>query len=42
MGTKEFVKSIQVPEKLTPNVILQLTKGQFGSDRFRDFLGARS
>ena len=38
MGTKQFVESIQVPEKLTPKVILELTHGHFGSDKFREFL----
>jgi len=37
-GTKSFVESIEVPKKLTPNVILKLTEGQFGSSKFRNFL----
>ena len=39
MGTKQFVESIKVPEKLTPRIILQITKGRFGSDKFAEFLG---
>ena len=39
MGTKQFVNSIQVPEKLTPRSIIEITKGNFGSDKFKDFLG---
>ena len=37
-GTKEFVNSINLPEKLTPNVILGLTESRFGHDRFKSFL----
>ena len=37
-GVKEFVKSTDMPEKLTPNVILEMTKGRFGHDQFRSFL----
>jgi hypothetical protein len=39
-GTKEFVNSIQVPEKLTPNVILKITNGKYGNKKFANFIGA--
>jgi len=39
MGTKEFIESIKVPDKLTPNVIMELTKGKYGQESFRQFLG---
>ena len=38
MGVNGFVQSIQMPEKLTPNVILKLTEGQYGHEQFRSFL----
>jgi hypothetical protein len=38
LGTKEFVESIQLPEKLTPRVILELTQGRYGHDQFKCFL----
>jgi hypothetical protein len=37
-GVKEFVKSIEVPKKLTPRLILKITKGHFGNDDFKKFL----
>ena len=37
-GVKDFVKSIKMPDKLTPNVVLVITKGKFGNDTFRKFL----
>jgi hypothetical protein len=37
-GVKEFVKSIEVPKKLTPRLILKITKGHFGNDDFGKFL----
>ena len=38
MGTRQFVESIQVPAVLTPKVILNVTEGHFGNDKFREFL----
>lgn len=38
MGTKQFVESIKIPEKLTPKVIMDLTSGHFGSEKFQEFL----
>ena len=37
-GVREFVKSIEIPEKLTPNVVVDLTKGRFGNKEFESFL----
>lgn len=37
-GVRGFINSIKVPKKLTPNVILKLTEGQYGNDTFREFL----
>ena len=37
-GVREFVKSIEVPEKLTPLVVVGLTKGRFGNKEFEAFL----
>ena len=37
-GTKEFIRTIQVPKTLTPNVILDITKDKFGSREFQAFL----
>jgi len=37
-GTRQFVESIKVPDKLTPKIILDITSGHFGSDKFREFL----
>lgn len=31
-------KSKGLPEKLTPKVIMELTSGHFGADKFREFL----
>ncbi|MCB0420648.1 MAG: hypothetical protein KDD61_06615, partial [Bdellovibrionales bacterium] len=37
-GVKLFVESIKVPEKLTPNIIVELTSGKYGNDNFKSFL----
>ena len=37
-GTKEFVESIQVPEVLTPRIILNITEGEYESNKFKEFL----
>jgi len=37
-GVKEFIESIQVPDKLTPNVVLKLTEGKYGNDTLGKFL----
>ena len=39
LGTKQFVESLSnVPEKITPNIILEVTKDSFGNKAFRNFL----
>jgi hypothetical protein len=42
MGTKEFVKSIQIPEKLTPKIIVELTQDRYGNNEFKRFLGVEN
>lgn len=42
LGVKEFVESISVPELITPNVILAITSGKYGHDKFREFLGVNN
>ena len=41
-GVKEFVKSIKIPKTLTPNKVIELTKGQFGNEVFSNFLTGAS
>src|SRR6185312_1254777 len=38
MGTKQFVESIDVPEKLTPRIVLEMTKDKFGNGDLAEFL----
>jgi len=38
MGVKDFVSRINVPEKLTPNEVIKLTKGYYGNDVFSAFI----
>lgn len=36
-GVREFVNSITIPKKITPNVIIDKTKGQYGHETFAGF-----
>jgi hypothetical protein len=38
LGTKQFVTSSNIPDKLTPKLILKLTKGQYGNEILAKFL----
>ena len=37
-GVKEFVKSIEIPKRITPNIIIELTQGKYGHREFSNFL----
>jgi len=40
-GVKSFVESIKVPDFLTPKIIMELTKNNFGNNEFCKFLGEK-
>jgi len=41
MGVKDFIESIEIPERLTPNVIIEITNGNYGHDKLRKFLNIK-
>ena len=38
-GTRDFVKSTEIPNELDVKTAMAITKGRYGNEQFREFFG---